>query len=176
MIGLPIVLIGLPWECHQILRLSRPSAWPTGVVSIWAQDNFLYQILNLHCPDSTFPGLAENGCPQWVYYSACDKAQWQGNQNSFTAILIHGVTGELIGARRCWSLWLRDADFQLKNSWDGRIVDPQLILRNIFSHSVYFNALAVFTAQSLMMWKARILLTFMIFVDNLIWNIKCIYL
>ena len=38
---------------------------------------------------SYLPGLAENGSPQRLYYSACDKAQWQGNQNSSTPLTIH---------------------------------------------------------------------------------------
>ena len=33
---------------------------------------------------SNLPGLAEDGCPQWLYYSACDKAQRQGNENLLT--------------------------------------------------------------------------------------------
>ena len=99
---------------------------------------------------SDLPGLAEDGSPQWVDYSACDKTQRQGNANSLNpppsksqkSCLICGVSGESVGAGRCWPLWLRDADFQLKTTQMEELPILSWILETILP--MYCNALAMF--------------------------------
>ena len=63
-------------------------------------------------------------------------------QSDKRVFLIHNIPGQSVGVGRCWPLWLRDADFQLKTTLMEELWTLGWLLETSFP--MYYNALTMF--------------------------------